>query len=44
MNFVKRNNLPENYWELSDSERQDLRDRIWKEIKSEETQKKIIGY
>ena len=44
MNCVKKNNLPENYWELSDSERQDLRDRIWKEVKSEETQKKIIGY
>ena len=36
MNCVKRNHLPENYWELSDSERQDLRDRIWKEVKSEE--------
>jgi hypothetical protein len=34
MNCVERNNLPENYW--SDSERQDLRDRIWKEVKSEE--------
>ena len=44
MNCVKRNNLPENYWDLSDSEGQDLRDRIWKEVKSEETQKKIIGY